>query len=92
MGGLVHVQDVAVLRVDDEQAVVTGIGQVEYQLQAFTAVAQHLLDLCALLEFFAQAPVAGLQGAGAPRVAQRQANGRDQQQAGEQAGAEDDLR
>ena len=44
VGGLIHVQQLASVAIEDEQTVMTGIGQVEHQLQAFTAVAQALLE------------------------------------------------
>ncbi|MCY1523739.1 hypothetical protein D9M68_586450 [compost metagenome] len=92
VGGLVHMQDFAAGELENEQAVLAGVGQVEHQLQALAAFPQVLFDVFALADLLVQASVAGLQGAGAAGVLQRQGQGRDQQQAGEQAGAEDELR
>ncbi|MCY1540626.1 hypothetical protein D9M68_762760 [compost metagenome] len=61
-------------------------------MQAFAAVAQHVLDLLALADLLVQAAVAGLQGGGAAGVLHGQGKGCDQQQADDQTGGKDDFR
>src|SRR5690606_3608104 len=91
VGGVIHVQQLAAFTVEDEQAVMAGVGQVEYQLQAFTVLAQALFGLFAALGLLPETPVGQLQGMGSAAVFQGQGQRGDQQQADRQAGAEHDA-